>query len=61
MSAPPTDAPNEAIPPPRHSARPLIPRVIRTLALPIILGWILIIVVFNTVVPQLEEVGKMRE
>jgi RND superfamily putative drug exporter len=38
----------------------LIPRVIRTLALPIILGWILIIVVFNTVVPQLEEVGKMR-
>ncbi|MDT5112659.1 MAG: putative drug exporter of the superfamily, partial [Mycobacterium sp.] len=60
MSAPPTDAPNEAIPPPRHSARPLIPRVIRTLALPIILGWILIIVVFNTVVPQLEEVGKMR-
>jgi len=34
--------------------------VIRTLALPIILGWILIIVVFNTVVPQLEEVGKMR-
>ena len=60
MSAPPTDAPKEAIPPPRHSARPVIPRVIRTLALPIILGWILIIVVFNTVVPQLEEVGKMR-
>jgi RND superfamily putative drug exporter len=60
MSAPPTDAPTEAIPPPRHSPRPFIPRVIRTLALPIILGWILIIVVFNTVVPQLEEVGKMR-
>jgi RND superfamily putative drug exporter len=60
MSAPPTDAPTEAIPPPRHSARPFIPRTIRTLALPVILGWILIIVVFNTVVPQLEEVGKMR-
>jgi RND superfamily putative drug exporter len=60
MSAPPTDATTEAIPPPRHSARPFIPRTIRTLALPIILGWILVIVVFNTVVPQLEEVGKMR-
>jgi putative drug exporter of the RND superfamily len=60
MSAPPTDAPTEAIPPPRHSARPAIPRVIRTLALPIILGWVLVIVVFNTVVPQLEEVGKLR-
>jgi RND superfamily putative drug exporter len=34
--------------------------MIRTLALPIILGWILIIIVVNTVVPQLEEVGKMR-
>ncbi|WP_319446437.1 MULTISPECIES: MMPL family transporter [unclassified Mycobacterium] len=60
MSAPPTDATTEANPPPRHSARPLIPRMIRTLALPIILGWILLIIVVNTVVPQLEEVGKMR-
>jgi RND superfamily putative drug exporter len=61
MTAPPQDANTEAIPPPpRHTARPLIPRLIRTLALPIILGWILIIIVFNTVVPQLEEVGKMR-
>ncbi len=34
--------------------------MIRTLALPIILGWILLIIVVNTVVPQLEEVGKMR-
>ena len=60
MSAPPTDAPTEAIPPPRHAERTFLPRMIRTLALPIILGWILVIVVFNTVVPQLEEVGKMR-
>ena len=59
MSAPPTDAPTEAIPPPRHAERTFLPRMIRTLALPIILGWILVIVVFNTVVPQLEEVGKI--
>ncbi|MFC7672424.1 RND family transporter [Mycolicibacterium sp. GCM10028919] len=43
-----------------RAARPVIPRMIRTLAVPIILGWIAIIAVLNVVVPQLEEVGKMR-
>ena len=43
-----------------RAARPFIPRMIRTLAVPIILGWIAIIAVLNVVVPQLEEVGKMR-
>ncbi len=39
----------------------MIPRTIRVLALPIILGWIAIMVVLNAVVPpQLEEVGKLR-
>ncbi|WP_207573538.1 RND family transporter, partial [Mycolicibacterium chubuense] len=40
--------------------RPMIPRLIRTLALPIVLGWIAVIVILNTVVPQLETVGQMR-
>ena len=40
--------------------RPRIARFIRTLAIPIILAWIAIIAVLNTVVPQLEEVGKLR-
>ncbi|ORA42545.1 hypothetical protein BST22_28225 [Mycolicibacterium chubuense] len=34
--------------------------MIRTLALPIVLGWIAVIVILNTVVPQLETVGQMR-
>ncbi|KMO83184.1 Membrane transport protein mmpL8 [Mycolicibacterium chubuense] len=38
----------------------MIPRLIRTLALPIVLGWIAVIVILNTVVPQLETVGQMR-
>ncbi|MDT5297933.1 MAG: putative drug exporter of the superfamily [Mycobacterium sp.] len=50
----PTSGPS--VNPTRHR----LPRLIRTLALPVILGWILIIVLGNTVVPQLEEVGKMR-
>ncbi|WP_156750581.1 MMPL family transporter, partial [Mycobacterium sp. 852013-50091_SCH5140682] len=37
-----------------------IAKWIRRLALPIILGWIAVIAVLNVVVPQLEEVGKMR-
>ena len=40
--------------------RDKIPRIIRTFAVPIILGWIAIIAVLNVVVPQLDEVGKMR-
>ena len=38
----------------------MIPRTIRALALPIVLGWIAVIVILNTVVPQLEEVGQLR-
>ena len=60
MSAPTTDAPTDASPPPRHTARPALPRVIRTLAVPIILGWIAIIAVLNVIVPQLETVGQMQ-
>jgi putative drug exporter of the RND superfamily len=60
MSAHSIDAPTDAFPPARHAARPLIPRLIRTLAVPIILGWIAVIAVANVVVPQLETVGQMR-
>lgn len=60
MSAPTTDAPTDAFPPARHAARPFIPRMIRTFAIPIIIGWIAIIAVLNVIVPQLEEVGKIR-
>ncbi|MBJ7466135.1 MAG: MMPL family transporter, partial [Mycolicibacterium sp.] len=54
--APPTDA-FPAAPPQR---RGVIPRTIRTLAVPIILAWIALLIVLNTVVPQLETVGQMR-
>ncbi|MCH9761305.1 MAG: MMPL family transporter [Actinomycetia bacterium] len=59
MSAPTTDAPTDALPPSRQVARPFIPRIIRTFALPIILGWIALIAVVNVTVPQLETVGQM--
>jgi putative drug exporter of the RND superfamily len=54
------DARTDAIPVAKHAARPAIPRFIRTFAVPIILGWIAIIAVLNTVVPQLDIVGQMR-
>nr|MDT0522186.1 MMPL family transporter [Streptomyces sp. DSM 41633] len=56
------DTPTDAIATGRHAAppRPLIPRLIRAFALPIILAWIVIVALLNTVVPQLEVVGKMR-
>jgi putative drug exporter of the RND superfamily len=60
MSAPTSDTPTDAHPPAAKPSRPLIPRVIRTLALPILLGWIAVIVILNTVVPQLETVGQQR-
>jgi len=60
MSTPVTDAPTDSFPPAREPSRPFIPRMIRTLAVPIILGWIALIVVLNVVVPQLETVGQMR-
>jgi RND superfamily putative drug exporter len=54
------DARTDALPAAKHVARPLLPRTIRTLAVPIIVGWIALIAVLNLVVPQLEEVGKIR-
>ena len=63
MSHPSYDDPTEAIPaapPPRHSGRGTVPRVIRLFAIPIIVAWVALIAVLNTMVPQLEEVGKMR-
>ena len=60
MSAPTTDAPTDAFPPPQQPARPALARVIRTLAVPIILGWIALIAVLNVIVPQLEKVGQMQ-
>ncbi len=60
MSAPVDDAPTDAIPSARHRAQPRIPRFIRAFAIPIILGWVVIIALLNTVVPQLEAVGKLR-
>ncbi|BDX31512.1 membrane protein [Mycobacterium antarcticum] len=56
---PTTDAIATATPP-SEQVRHRLPRLIRTLALPIILGWIVIIALGNVLVPQLEEVGKMR-
>ncbi|WP_085122593.1 RND family transporter, partial [Mycolicibacterium canariasense] len=58
--ATPTDPPTDAIPAVKQPNRTFIPRTIRTLALPIILGWIAIMVLLNVIVPQLEEVGKLR-
>ncbi|MGE0218056.1 RND family transporter [Mycolicibacterium sp.] len=60
MSTAVDDAPTDAIPPARHAARPRLPRFLRTFAVPIVLAWIALIVVLNTAVPQLEEVGKLR-
>ncbi|MEB3068765.1 MMPL/RND family transporter [[Mycobacterium] vasticus] len=58
MSAPTHDTPKHAVAP--APVRPWLPRFIRTFAVPIVLAWIALIFVLNTVVPQLEEVGKLR-
>ncbi len=60
MSADLGDAPTDAIAVPRHRAQPRLPRFIRTFAVPIILGWVALIVVLSTVVPTLEDVSKLR-
>ena len=39
-------------------AHPMIPRFIRLFSVPIFLGWIAIVVIVNTVSPQLEKVGE---
>ncbi len=43
-----------------HTERPLIARLIHRLAVPIILGWLGIIVLLSVAVPSLEEVGQER-
>ena len=60
MSAHLDEARTDTIPVAQEPVREKIPRIIRTFAVPIILGWIAIIAVLNVVVPQLDEVGKMR-
>src|SRR3984893_9034882 len=54
------DARTDAIPVAKHAARPSIPRFIRKFAIPIILGWIALVAVLSILVPDLDEVGKMR-
>ncbi|OKH78435.1 membrane protein [Mycobacterium sp. ST-F2] len=54
------DEPTAVIPKAEKPHRPLIPRLIRTLAIPVIVVWIGIVVVLSTIVPPLDEVGKMR-
>ncbi|CAN7679253.1 RND family transporter [Mycolicibacterium frederiksbergense] len=53
---PRTDAIAVAEPPHRGG----IAKWVRTLALPIIIGWVVVIGFLNVAVPQLEEVGQMR-
>ncbi|OCB42799.1 hypothetical protein A5721_27900, partial [Mycobacterium vulneris] len=57
------DTPTDSIPvasAPQHSNHGGIAKWIRRLAVPIIIGWIAVIGILNVIVPQLEEVGKMR-
>ncbi len=56
----PTDVTTDALPVARHRAQSRLPRLIRKFAVPIIVAWIAIIALMNTVVPPLDEVGKMR-
>jgi RND superfamily putative drug exporter len=44
----------------KPNSRSLPARLIRTFALPIILGWLGLLVVLSTMVPQLEEVGRAQ-
>ncbi|MBI3217633.1 MAG: MMPL family transporter [Mycobacterium sp.] len=59
MTSPHSDAATEAIPVVEHN-RGGIAKWIRTLAVPVILAWLGIIVVLNVAAPQLEVVGQMR-
>ncbi|MCG5434010.1 MMPL family transporter [Mycobacterium sp. MYCO198283] len=60
MSAPVTDAPTDAFPPVHPPTRGGVARTIRTLAVPLIVGWVALIAFLNVSVPQLEEVGQLR-
>ncbi len=46
--------------PPQQERRSGLAKWIRRLAIPIIIGWVLLVAVLNTAVPQLEVVGQMR-
>ena len=41
-------------------AHPMIPRFIRMFSVPIFLGWLALVVLFNVISPQLEKVGEMH-
>ncbi|WP_326546677.1 MMPL family transporter [Mycolicibacterium sp. ND9-15] len=56
MSAPAVQSPEQT----DHFRRSPLAKWIRRLALPIIVGWIALIVLLNVSVPQLEVVGQMR-
>ncbi|UCZ59228.1 RND family transporter [Mycolicibacterium phocaicum] len=60
MSAPANEAQTDAIPVAESKGHKGIPRFLRRFAVLIILAWIGVIAALNTVVPQLEEVGKLR-
>ncbi|MHA7666931.1 MMPL/RND family transporter [Mycolicibacterium sp. HS_4_1] len=60
MSAPADEAQTDAIPVVKDKGHKGIPRFLRRFAVLIILAWIGVIAALNTVVPQLEEVGKLR-
>src|ERR1700721_587043 len=60
MSTTVNDTPTDTIPIAEDKERPSIPRFIRKFAIPIILGWIALIAVLSILVPDLDEVGKMR-
>ncbi|OBG71692.1 MULTISPECIES: RND family transporter [unclassified Mycobacterium] len=60
MSTVSDDTRTDTIPISQAPVRERIPRLIRKFAVPIILGWIAIIAVLSVIVPDLDEVGKMR-
>ncbi|GAA1686825.1 membrane protein [Mycolicibacterium murale] len=60
MSSPINEPTTDEIPVAARPHRPLIPRTIRALAVPIILVWIALIALVNITVPQLETVGQMQ-
>ncbi|HEU0191814.1 MAG TPA: MMPL family transporter [Mycobacterium sp.] len=59
VSDPPNGAPTEVLPAPQPKPGG-IPKWIRRLAVPIILAWVAITVLVNVIVPQLDEVGRLR-
>ena len=58
-----TDTDTAPIARPAHSAakRPFVPRMVRLLAIPIIVFWALLAVITNTFVPKIEDVAEELE